>query len=158
MDRPLTPAEAAMVGGVYGTLAVFAVIFCILSIIAGWKIFKKAGEPGWKILIPIYNGYIFYKISGITNWFWITLGVVVGTGFLIGPISAAAGESGNVAIGIISAISSIFTLFVDVYFCYKLSKAFRHGVAFAVGLFFFQPIFELILGFGASKYDKKVLK
>lgn len=158
MERTLTTAEAAALGGLYGAMAVFGVIWGVLTIIAGWKIFKKAGEPGWKILIPIYNVYILYKIAGIKNWFWISIVVACCVGFISGIISATAGSNGNVAISVISALSTIFGLCVDAYFSLKLSKAFKHGVAFAIGLFIFEPIFMLILGFGMSKYDKKVLK
>jgi hypothetical protein len=38
-----------------------------------WKIFEKAGEAGWKSIIPIYNVYIMYKIVGMKNWFWYIL-------------------------------------------------------------------------------------
>ena len=51
--------EAAVAGGAAGAMVgmvlAFAVMFYILTVIATWKIFKKAGEPGWKCLIPIYN-------------------------------------------------------------------------------------------------------
>ncbi len=158
MERTLTPAEAAAVGGAYGVALVFILIWYALIIIAGWKIFKKAGEPGWKSLIPIYNVYILYKIAGIKKWFWIMIAVACCIGFINGIISATAGPDGNTAISVISAFSTIFGLGVNAYYSLKMSKAFKHGIAFAIGLFIFEPIFMLILGFGASKYDKKVLK
>ena len=72
--KNLTTAEAAAVGGVIGTMAafiaIFSIAFFILMIIANWKIFKKAGEPGWKSIIPIYNVYIMFKIVNMKSWFW----------------------------------------------------------------------------------------
>ena len=69
--------QAAMAGGVLGGLFAFAltvgIIYYILYIIAGWKLFEKAGEQGWKALIPIYNSYIYYKIVGMKKWFWAVL-------------------------------------------------------------------------------------
>ena len=41
---------------------ILEIIFYILVIIGQWKMFEKAGESGWKALIPIYNLYILYKI------------------------------------------------------------------------------------------------
>lgn len=43
--------------------ALFAFIFYILQVIAYWKIFTKAGEEGWKSIIPIYNGYVQYRLT-----------------------------------------------------------------------------------------------
>ena len=69
-----------MLGGITGLFAgigvagiVVSIIWCVLIIIAMWKIFEKAGEAGWKSIIPIYNVYIMYKIVGMKNWFWYTL-------------------------------------------------------------------------------------
>jgi hypothetical protein len=52
---------------------IIAIVWGILAIVAMWKIFTKAGEAGWKSIIPIYNVYIMYKIVGMKNWFWYTL-------------------------------------------------------------------------------------
>ena len=49
-----------VLGGMLATATVIALIYYILLVVAGWKIFEKAGEKGWKSLIPIYNTYIFY--------------------------------------------------------------------------------------------------
>jgi hypothetical protein len=62
--------------GIFGFLAamwLLVVVILIVSIIAMWKIFEKAGEAGWKSIIPIYNVYIMYKIVGMKNWFWYIL-------------------------------------------------------------------------------------
>ena len=158
MDGTLTPVQAAAVGGVYGAVVVFAVIWLILSLIAGWKIFKKAGEPGWKILIPIYNVYVLYKIIGMKAWFWISILVGICYSIIISVIANTAGANGEVALVVISWLMMFFSLFVEIYFCWKLSVAFRHGIGYALGLFFLQGIFMMIIAFGRSKYDKKVLK
>lgn len=48
------------------------VVFMVASV---WKVFVKAGEPGWACLIPIYNLFIFLKIIG-RPWWWIILAVI----------------------------------------------------------------------------------
>ena len=48
-------------------LAIFVVV-----VVAGWKVFEKAGQPGWAIIIPIYNVYIILKIVGRPAW-WLVL-------------------------------------------------------------------------------------
>jgi len=52
---------AAVFGGV---AMLFWLAVMVVVIIGGWKVFEKAGQPGWAILIPIYNAYIMLKIAG----------------------------------------------------------------------------------------------
>ena len=160
--------EAALAGGILGGMFAFAItvglIYYILLIIAGWKVFEKAGEKGWKALIPIYNVYIFYKIVGMKNWFWAMLIV----SFVVSFVTSLMGQgtdpqSMNLATGagvfsfILTLAMCIFAFIVSVMYSIRTSKAFGHGALFAVGLFFLQGIFLLILGFGKSKYNKKLV-
>ena len=164
--------EAAAVGAVAGSMFAFIMFFglamWVISVIATWKIFKKAGEPGWKAIIPIYNIYMLYKIVGMKMWFWI----LICTGILLSIIMGVDGTAGvfsmtnaqlaafnwndHMLTVVTLVIYCIFALGVDIYYCIRTSKSFNHGGLFATGLFFFQPIFWLILGFGKSKYNKKV--
>ena len=164
----LTTSEAlagGLIGGVLGSALIGILIFYILIIIAWWKIFSKAGEPGWKSRIPIYNIYIVFKISGIKGWFWYNLVVAI----VCGIITAAAGgvqynENFEVAsdtnmIAILATLFSyVFSFIVTIYMNYRLAKAFKKGIGYTLGLIFLPNIFTLILGFGSAKYDKKVLK
>ena len=59
-----------LLGGMYLMIA-FA--WWLLQIIANWRIFTKAGEDGWKSIIPIYGDYISYKIAWQPAYFWLTL-------------------------------------------------------------------------------------
>ena len=60
----LTPSQAAVAGGAAGALVgmtvAFVVVFYIVTVIATWKIFKKAGEPGWKCLIPLQKPFLSF--------------------------------------------------------------------------------------------------
>ena len=47
--------------GIGWMLAILAM--AVLMIVAMWRIFAKAGEAGWKAVIPFYNTYILYKIT-----------------------------------------------------------------------------------------------
>ena len=132
-----------------GLAAYFAVSFIIyiLLVIADWKIFTKAGEPGWMSLIPILNAYITFKISWNTKMFWIMMGTLAGGSICTG----LAGEDGG-ALAVIGAILSLIGVVIGIIDIYKLSKSFGHGIGFTLGLIFFLPLFTLILGFGSSKY------
>lgn len=165
----LTTSEAliggAAVGGVLAATLIGALIFYILIIIAWWKIFSKAGEKGWKSLIPIYNVYIIFKISGIKGWFWYNLIIVIACSIITGVAGGIqynenfeiVGKPSMVAI-IATLFSYIFSFIVTIYMNYKLAKAFNKGIGYTLGLILLPNIFTLILGFGSAKYNKKVLK
>lgn len=93
------------------------------------KIFTKAGQEGWKALIPIYNVVVLYKIIGLSPWLLLLylLSVVPVVGWII-----------SIALSIVSTV--------------KLAKAFNQSTAFIFGLLFLSPIFQMILGFGKAEY------
>ncbi len=63
-------SDAGIFGGFVGGL--FGLIFAVLVIVGMWKVFTKAGKPGWASLIPIYNIYVLLKIVGRPGW-WLLL-------------------------------------------------------------------------------------
>ena len=164
----MSASDAAVIGGVAGSiitsLLIFAFVMFILQVIAGWKIFAKAGEPGWKALIPIYNTYIFYKIVGMKNYFWGVLGLAVLAGIVAGATGFDSNNlqnnsmSGANLVGAITYIvTGVISCVIEIIYCVRTSNAFGHGVGFTLGLIFLNPLFLLILGFGSSKYDKKLV-
>jgi hypothetical protein len=92
-------------------------------IAACWKIFTKAGQPGWASIIPIYNWYILCKIVGRPGW-WVILLLIPFINFIIGII-----------------------------LCIDLAKSFGKGVGFGIGLILLGLIFFPILGFGSAQYQ-----
>lgn len=168
----LTTAEAAtagaLAGGLLGTIIVASIAVAILMIVAMWKLFTKAGEKGWKSLIPIYDIYILFKISGAKSWFWglVVAEIIVFVDTIIatnngGVVTDANGnvtEIKDISFAIVLAAMAIFELICYIVLCAKLAKAFKRGAGTAIGLFFLPNIFTLILAFGSAKYDKKVLK
>ncbi len=108
----------------FSLLIYFVVIFAvsILLIIAQWRIYEKAGQPGWAVLIPFYNFYVLLKIVGKPGWWLIWMFV---------PIA--------------NAVVAIWTTNL-------LSKSFGKGVGFTFGLILLSVIFYPILGFGNAEY------
>ena len=102
--------------------SVFVLIFALLILIAVWKVYAKAGQPGWACLVPIYNIYVLLKIIGRPGW-WILL-------YLVPFVS--------IIISIINALD--------------LAKAFGKNGLFGFFLLWLFPIGYLILGFGNDKY------
>ncbi len=131
----------AAVAGMLGVIAVILIVWIVIAIIASWKIFTKAGEDGWKCLIPFYNQYILYKITWDATYFWVILGIAVVSGIVTALEIPVIGTLLSIASGIIGIIQT-----------HKMSKAYGHDIGFTLGLLFLNPIFILILAFGQSEY------
>ena len=108
-------------GGVLLILIMLALALFLL--VSYWKVFVKAGQPGWGILIPIYNIYLLLKIAGKPGW-WLIL-------YLIPLV--------NIVIAIIVNID--------------IAKNFGKDAAFGLGLAFLGFIFYPILAFGSAQYQ-----
>lgn len=155
----------AVVGGVFATVWIFAIALWVLLIVAWWKLFTKAGEAGWKSIIPIYNIYVFCKIIGINFWIYC-LAIPVVLGILLGVTAGSAvntiSTNPNASFGAVSGLGLVslilvygYAIFFDIYTAIKLGNAFKKGSGFKVGLVLLPNIFLLILAFGASKYVGK---
>lgn len=161
-------AAAAIAGGAMVLISLFTLTWYILQIIANWKIFRKAGEPGWKSIIPLYNYYIALKIVKMKNWFWWLIGIAVCAGimiavdgtnpFIMSETELEAYDWGSHPMVLFATLMMFFVSFYTyIVSAHRTSKVFGHGFGFTLGLIFLQPIFLMILGFGSSKYDKKRL-
>jgi hypothetical protein len=109
----------------YSFFAAYSVVISIigiLTIVAWWKIFEKAGEAGWIALIPVYREVTMFKITYGSGW-----------KFLLTLIPCAG-----------------FVFWMIMYF--KLAKSFGQETGFGFGLVFLNTIFVLILGFGNAEY------
>ena len=111
------------------TYSIIVLVIAVLQIVALWKIFTKAGEKGWKAIIPIYNLVTLFKISGLSPL--LVLVYLIGFIPVIGPIAC---------------------LVLTIYQANSLSKSFGKTAGFTVGLVLLAPIFYMILGFGKSQY------
>ncbi len=168
-------------GKVFLFSAMFSLIFFVVElaiitvmIVATWKLYKKAGEPGWAAIVPFYNSYIMYKISGKKNLFWGSLVCGIGTAISYAVMLIEAYEPDpyyygaryrggqfysysygnpdiNVAlIGVCAVLLLVFaiaSLVLRILMCIGLAKSFGHGGGFACGLIFLNIIFICILGF-----------
>lgn len=134
------------------TIAVISIILCVLMIIAWWKIFTKAGEKGWKAIIPVYNSYTMYKVSWKTSMWWIMLAVSIVCIIGASMLSSSTTASPSVIGLILYWAAGIVMFVIQIIFSVKLAKSFGKGGGFAVGLIFLNIIFMLILAFGNAQY------
>lgn len=103
---------------------IVSLAFGLLVLIGAWKVFTKAGKPGWAVIIPIYNAIVLLEICGRPIW-WILL--------LLIPC---------VQIPVVQIILSL-----------DLAKSFGKGPLFGIGLWLFGCIFVPVLGFGSAQYQ-----
>ncbi|MEY2563396.1 MAG: hypothetical protein QOH88_1589 [Verrucomicrobiota bacterium] len=110
----------------YSHMGTGTIVGCLLIglvlVIAMWKIFTKANQPGWASLIPFYNFYIWCKIVGRPGW-WLLLMLIPFVNFII-----------------------------IIILCIDLAKSFGKGAGFGIGLLLLGIIFFPILAFGSSQY------
>lgn len=146
-------ADAGALGGLlaglvafYGIIAFVCIAIAVVQIIARWKIFVKAGQPGWKAIIPVYNLIVLCQIVGINPW-WIAIA--------FGPLLFAW-------IPVLGVLFYIFAIVAMTYFeillAVDITNAFGKDTnKTGWALFYFAAPFicDLILGFGKSKFVKK---
>ena len=116
--------------GLMGGMAVlFTGVFLIVMLAIGvvmiaslWKVFTKAGQPGWAAIVPFYNLIVLCQIVGRPLW-WIVLCLIPFVNFVI-----------------------VILVYID------LAKSFGKSTGFGLGMFFLGFIFLPILGFGSAQY------
>lgn len=100
-------------------------------IVVQWKIFLKAGQPGWAVLVPFYNLYVYTQVIQRPKW-WMAL-------YFLWIVSF---PFGFIAVFVIIILDTI-----------RLAKVFGKNGEFAVGLIFLGIIFQPILAFGDAQYQ-----
>lgn len=116
-EVPEGAGAIALIGGL------LALALCVFFIAVFWKIYSKAGQPGWACIIPFYNIWVFVKILGKPPlWFVLML------------------------IPLVNIIMCFIVPFV-------LAEKFGKGTGFALGLLLLWPIFYPILAFGSAQYQ-----
>jgi hypothetical protein len=102
----------------------FLLSLIVFSIIIHWKVYEKAGQPGWAVLIPLYNILIFLQIVN-KPWWWLLL----------------------LCIPLVNVVLIIILV-------HRLSRSFGKDGGFTIGLFLLNFIFMAILAFDNSTYTK----
>jgi hypothetical protein len=120
-EEPQIPSGAAAGMGI-GMMVLWLAIL-ILMIAAMWKVFEKAGKPGWAAIVPIYNLVVLCEIAGKPAW-WVIL--------LLIPLV-------NIVVAIIVVLG--------------VAKNFGKGAGFGIGLLLLPMIFYPMLAWGDARYQ-----
>ena len=155
-------------------LAVF-----VLTIVASWILYNKAGEPGWAAIIPFYNSYIRFKVAGKKKLFWGYLAAFIVTiaSFILlcyelvvsgifmfaraysrsyydsmyGYSSSLSTHMAMMIFSVVIFFSALIVMVVlNIMCCIGLSHAFGKGAGFACGLIFLNVIFICIIAFNKN--------
>lgn len=113
---------AGIVAAFLGAYFLFILIISLISVIGLWKMFEKAGKPGWAAIIPIYNAIVILEITGQPTWWVIMLFIPV--------------------------VNLIFIIMI----LNALSNSFGQGVGTTILFLFFPFIGFPMVGFGSAKY------
>ena len=116
----MPPQQAAQAKSLGTTYLVLLLVITLLLIVSMWVVFERAGEAGWKSIIPIYNMYVLMVISGKPGWWFLLL-----------------------FIPLIGAIIYLMAML-------SLAARFGRGAVFGIGLFFLPMIFFPLLAFGSG--------
>ncbi len=108
-------------------IVVTSIVGVVVVVIAGlWRVYEKAGEPGWKVLVPIYNSVVLLRIVGMSGWWVLPL--------------------------LIPYVGIVVSIILSIIVFIKLARAFGKGGGFAMGLILLGFVFIPILGFGSATY------
>ncbi len=146
----MTDSLAMLILGAGFLGLLLGLVLYIVYVIGCWKIFTKAGEPGWKSIIPLYNSYIVYRIAGRSKLF---IAVVVLT---IVNALLPKGDDVSILISLLALLISLALLVISWLKNKSLAEAFGHGTGFAIGLLLIPFVFNIILGFDSSEYTQPV--
>lgn len=113
---------AAIGTGVLTVYFIFILAILVLTLIAQWKIFTKAGKPGWACLVPFYSSYCMFDIAWGSGWLFL--------------------------LTFVPCVNFVIMIMLS----FKLANAFGKGAGFGVGLVFLPTIFTLILAFSKDEY------
>ena len=123
----MSAEEAGIIALLFGALLIPSLILIAIYVIANWKIFEKAGQPGWAAIIPIYNIIVMLDVQGRPKWWVIWY--------------------------LIPVVNYVSALVMFIIQCLDYAKRFGKDGGFVAGLLLLNPIFLLILAFGSAQYQ-----
>lgn len=114
---------AYLIGGTtYIVSMVISLAISVVVIIGSWKVYEKAGEPGWAAIVPFYSQYVLFKIAFGSGWLFLLM--------------------------FVPCVNFVMLIICN----FKLATAFGKGTGYGFGLWLLNPIFMCLLGFGDAQY------
>ena len=120
--------STGLLAGIGAGTIIFYLAIMALLIVSMWKIFEKAGKPGWAAIVPIYNAWVLFEIGGQEGW--------------------------KVLLSLIPIVGSIIVLVFAIKAYLEIARRFGKTTGFAVGMILLSVVFFPILAFSDAKYSE----
>lgn len=141
-DDTAVASLIGVLGGFLIVLVLLVIAFAIFNIIGMWKLYEKAGQPGWKAIIPFYNTWTLVEMVGL-NWYWFLLCIATTICTILGLTS-------------LSYIANIAGIFGNVMICYNMAKKLHKDTGWIVLAVIFNAIVLPIMGYSKeATWDKE---
>jgi hypothetical protein len=124
-------------------------LLILLTIVSTWRIFVKAGRPGWHAIVPVYNIFVAFRIADLPMW---QAGAFVATLVARAVVQNTVAFSGGlmmISLPLLAASAGLW--FVA---CLGVASKFGKGTGFAVGMAVLPFVFYPILAFGSARYGE----
>ena len=144
MDPTILGGAALATTGILISIAVTALIRYLMTAIGYSKMYRKAGEAGWKAFIPVLNTYNNFKISWNGKMFFLYAAMYI--------LLSLFGGTQQLLVSLMGAAGGIALLVMAVMQNVKMAKAFGKGAGTGIALILFPGITSLILGLGKAEY------
>ena len=118
-----TSGSDAAAAAIMIPMMLFYIAIFMLVVAGMWRVFSKAGRPGWYALVPIYNSIVLAEIVGRPGW-----------------------------VGLLNLVPFL-NIYINVIIALDVAKSFGKDTTFGVLTIFFPFVTYPILGFGSAKYQ-----
>lgn len=136
-------------------MAIFAFINFVVITISQWRIYGKAGQPGWACIVPIYNVLVLLDIIRKPRiWLVYVLIAAVIQG-IMSSMNVESGDANNQSLWmtILGLVASLVSVVLGLRITHGLATAFGKQVGFTIGLVLLPFVFFPILAFGSATYQ-----
>ena len=158
--KPVDSATLAQATAIFtGIGLVVALAIFVLLVVAYWKMFTKAGEKGWKSIIPIYNIYVAFRLAwkdGTKNFLIYLIACIVtcipaaSISMSTGTTTTTATGAGNPVLAALGGVAAIVALVWEIRFVIKQAHSYNKGTGCGILALFFPNIMTLYYGFAST--------
>ena len=136
MDTYSYDVNDGALGALFAVYLIVMIAIYVVTVVGLWKMYVKAGRPGWAAIIPIYNWWVWVEMIGRPRWwFWALVASVLLSW-----------------IPVVGVILGILMFVLYLMGCLDMAKAFGRGAGTGIGLWLVPFVFAPILGFGDAQY------
>ena len=150
MDPEILAGGIVFLAGLFAAIFALGVIRYLLKSIGYSKMYRKAGEAGWKAFIPVYHTYNNYKISWNGKMFFLSAALYI--------LLTAISNSAMLSLQLAAAAAGIALIVVDAKQNIKMAKFFGKGNGTGIALMFFPGITSMILGLGKAEFQAEMIE